>query len=37
MIWGKIMSEFKALDGGKPFIQPESPFFLLTEEADGNL
>ncbi len=31
------MSEFKALDGGKPFIQPESPFFLLTEDADGNV
>jgi len=31
------MSEFKALDGGKPFIQPESPFFLLTEDVDGNV
>ena len=31
------MSEFKALDGGKPFMQPESPFFLLTEDSDGNV
>lgn len=31
------MSEFKALDGGKPFIQPESPFFLLTEDPEGNV
>ena len=31
------MSEFKALDGGKPFIQPESSFFLLTEDVDGNV
>lgn len=31
------MSEFKALDGRKPFIQPESPFFLLTEDVDGNV
>lgn len=29
------MSEFKALDGGKPFMQPESPFFLLTEDIEG--
>lgn len=32
-----IMSKFKALDVGKPFIQPESPFFLLTEDSDGNV
>lgn len=31
------MSGFKALEGGKPFMQPESPFFLLTEDADGNV
>ncbi len=31
------MSEFKALDDGKLFMQPESPFFLLTEDADGNV
>ena len=31
------MSEFKALDGGKPFMHPESPFFLLTEDAEGNV
>lgn len=31
------MSEFKALDGGKSFIQPESSFFLLTEDAEGNV
>lgn len=31
------MSEFKALDGGKPFMQPESPFFLLTEDEEGNV
>lgn len=31
------MSEFKALDGGKPFMQPESPFLLITEDADGNV
>lgn len=31
------MSEFKALDGGKPFMQPENPFFLLTEDVDGNV
>lgn len=31
------MSEFKALGGGKPFMQPESPFFLLTEDIDGNV
>lgn len=31
------MSEVKTLDGGKPFMQPESPFFLLTEDADGNV
>jgi len=32
-----IMSGFKALDGEKPFIQPESPFLLLTEDVDGNV
>ena len=31
------MSEFKALDRGKPFIQLESPFFLLTADIDGNV
>ena len=31
------MSEFKVLDDGKLFMQPESPFFLLTEDADGNV
>lgn len=31
------MSEFKALDGEKPFMQPESPFFLLTEDEEGNV
>lgn len=31
------MSEFKALDGGKPSMQPESPFFLLTEDSEGNV
>lgn len=31
------MSEFKALDGGKSFVQPESPFLLLTEDMDGNV
>ena len=31
------MSEFRALDGGKPFIQPESPFLLITEDVDGNV
>ena len=31
------MNEFKTLDGGKPFIQPESPFLLLTEDAEGNV
>lgn len=31
------MSEFKALDGGKPFMQPESPFLLITEDTDGNV
>lgn len=31
------MSKFKALDGEKPFIQPKSPFFLLTEDSDGNV
>ena len=31
------MSEFKALDGGKPFMQTENPFFLLTEDVDGNV
>lgn len=31
------MSEFKALDGEKPFMHPESPFFLLTEDAEGNV
>lgn len=31
------MSEFKSLDGDKPFIQPESPFLLLTEDVDGNV
>lgn len=31
------MSEFKALDGGKTFSQPESPFLLLTEDVDGNV
>lgn len=31
------MSEFKALDGGKPFMQPENPFLLITEDADGNI
>lgn len=34
---GKIMCEFKALDGGKPFVRPESPFLLITEDADGNV
>lgn len=34
---GNVMSEFKALDGGKPFIQPESPFLLLAEDVDGNI
>lgn len=31
------MSEFKALDGGKPFIQPEYPFLLITEDIDENV
>ena len=31
------MSEFKALDGGKPSMQLESPFFLLTEDEEGNV
>lgn len=31
------MSEFKALDGGKPSMQLESPFFLLTEDSEGNV
>ena len=31
------MSKFKALDGGKPFIQPKSPFFFLTEVSDGTV
>lgn len=31
------MSEFKTLDGDKHFIQPESPFLLLTEDVDGNV
>ena len=29
------MSEFETLDGSKPFMQPESPFLLLTEDAEG--
>lgn len=29
------MSEFRALDGGKPFLKPERPFLLLTEDEDG--
>lgn len=31
------MSEFKALDGGKPFMQPESPFLLITKDTEGNV
>lgn len=31
------MSEFKALDGGNPFMPPERPFFLLTEDIDENV
>lgn len=31
------MSEFRALDGGKPFLQPERPFLLLTEDIDGTV
>lgn len=30
------MGEFKAFDGGKPFVQPEKPFLLIYEsEEDG--
>lgn len=29
------MSDFKALDGGKLFMQPDSPFLLLTEDVNG--
>ncbi len=29
------MSEFETLDGSKPFMQPKSPFLLLTEDAEG--
>lgn len=31
-----IMSEFKAFDGGEPFVQPERPFLLIyNDEEDG--
>ena len=30
------MSEFKAFDGGEPFLRPEKPFMLVYEsEGDG--
>ena len=28
------MNEFKALDEGKPFLQPEKPFLLIYRDAD---
>lgn len=31
------MNELKALDGGKPFMQPEDPFLLITKDTDGNV
>lgn len=29
------MPEFKALDDGEPFLQPEKPFLLIMESKDG--
>lgn len=31
------MSEFKAFDGGEPFLKPERPFLLLAEDDEHSL
>lgn len=31
------MGEFKAFDGGEPFVQPEKPFLLIYENYDLDL
>lgn len=30
-----IMSEFKAFDGGEPFLKPEKPFLLMFKDVLG--
>lgn len=31
------MGEFKAFDGGKPFVQPEKPFLLIYESKEDGV
>ena len=32
-----MMGEFKAFDGGEPFVQPEKPFLLIYESREDGL